>query len=145
MVVANLVNQEATGFEADENEVVLVLSTGETIPLSRAPKREIADRIFDQVLKLRLALHAATMDAKTNFANGWNSTTTSESKRSIGATLPDRTCRNGQASNHQPQPCPCQARTRARFSAHDPRTTSAIAIAAACTKHRNKIVFGVGQ
>jgi phosphopantothenoylcysteine decarboxylase / phosphopantothenate---cysteine ligase len=59
MVVANLVNQEATGFEADENEVVLVLSTGETIPLSRAPKREIADRIFDQVLKLRLAQHAA--------------------------------------------------------------------------------------
>jgi phosphopantothenoylcysteine decarboxylase/phosphopantothenate--cysteine ligase len=59
MIVANLVNQEATGFEADENEVVLVLSTGETIPLSRAPKREVADRIFDQVLKLRLALHAA--------------------------------------------------------------------------------------
>jgi phosphopantothenoylcysteine decarboxylase/phosphopantothenate--cysteine ligase len=59
MVVANLVNQEATGFESDENEVVLVLSTGETIPLSRAPKREIAGRIFDQVLKLRLALHAA--------------------------------------------------------------------------------------
>ncbi len=59
MVVANLVNQDATGFESDENEVVLVLSTGETIPLSRAPKREIADRIFDQVLKLRLALHAA--------------------------------------------------------------------------------------
>jgi len=59
MVVANLVNQEATGFESDENEVVLVLSTGETIPLSRAPKREIADRIFDQVLKLRLAVHAA--------------------------------------------------------------------------------------
>ncbi|MGA2216374.1 MAG: bifunctional phosphopantothenoylcysteine decarboxylase/phosphopantothenate--cysteine ligase CoaBC [Bryobacteraceae bacterium] len=59
MVVANLVNQEATGFESDENEVVLVLSTGETIPLSRAPKRKIADRIFDQVLKLRLALHAA--------------------------------------------------------------------------------------
>jgi phosphopantothenoylcysteine decarboxylase/phosphopantothenate--cysteine ligase len=59
MVVANLVNQEATGFEADENEVVLVLSTGETIPLSRAPKRVIADRIFDQVLKLRLATHAS--------------------------------------------------------------------------------------
>jgi phosphopantothenoylcysteine decarboxylase / phosphopantothenate---cysteine ligase len=59
MVVANLVNQEATGFESDENEVVLVLRTGETIPLSRAPKRQIADRIFDQVLKLRLAVHAA--------------------------------------------------------------------------------------
>ncbi len=59
MVVANLVNQENTGFEADENEVVLVLRTGESMPLARAPKREIADRIFDQVLKLRLALHAA--------------------------------------------------------------------------------------
>lgn len=59
MVVANLVNQEGTGFESDQNEVVLVLSTGETIPIARAPKREIADRIFDQVTKLRLALHAA--------------------------------------------------------------------------------------
>ena len=59
MVVANLVGQEGTGFESDENEVTLVLRTGETIPLARAPKREIAARIFDQVLKLRLALHAA--------------------------------------------------------------------------------------
>jgi phosphopantothenoylcysteine decarboxylase / phosphopantothenate---cysteine ligase len=58
MVVANLVNQEGTGFESDQNEVVLVLRTGETISLERAPKREIADRIFDQVLKLRRALHA---------------------------------------------------------------------------------------
>jgi hypothetical protein len=38
--------------------VVLALRTGESIPLPRAPKREIADRIFDEVLKLRLALHA---------------------------------------------------------------------------------------
>ena len=59
MVVANLVNQEGTGFESDQNEVVLVLRTGETIPIARAPKRQIADRIFDQVTKLRLALHAA--------------------------------------------------------------------------------------
>jgi phosphopantothenoylcysteine decarboxylase/phosphopantothenate--cysteine ligase len=59
MVVANLVNQEGTGFESDQNEVVLVLRTGETIPIARAPKREIADRIFDQVTKLRLSLHAA--------------------------------------------------------------------------------------
>src|SRR2546430_199153 len=59
MVVANLVGQDGTGFESDENEVVLVLRTGETIPLARAPKRDIASRIFDQVLKLRLSLHAA--------------------------------------------------------------------------------------
>ncbi len=59
MVVGNLVGGTDVGFESDENEVILVLRTGETIPLSRASKREIADRIFDQVLKLRLALHAA--------------------------------------------------------------------------------------
>jgi len=59
MVVANLVGQDGTGFESDENEAVLVLRTGETIALARAPKREIAGRIFDQVMKLRLALHAA--------------------------------------------------------------------------------------
>jgi len=58
MVVGNLVGPD-TGFESDENEVVLTLSTGPTITLQRAPKREIADRIFDEALKLRLALHAA--------------------------------------------------------------------------------------
>jgi len=59
MVVGNLVGSADLGFESDENEVVLVFRTGESITLPRAPKREIADRIFDQVLKLRLALHAA--------------------------------------------------------------------------------------
>ena len=59
MVVANLVGQDGTGFESDENEAVLVLRTGETIALDRAPKIEMADRIFDQVMKLRLAAHAA--------------------------------------------------------------------------------------
>jgi len=57
MVVANLVSQQDTGFESDENEVVLVLRTGETIPVRRAPKTEIAQRILDEMLKLRLALH----------------------------------------------------------------------------------------
>jgi phosphopantothenoylcysteine decarboxylase/phosphopantothenate--cysteine ligase len=59
MIVGNLVGGSETGFESDENEVVLALATGELISLPRAPKREIADRIFDEVLKLRLALHAA--------------------------------------------------------------------------------------
>ena len=59
MVVGNLVGGGDLGFESDENEVTLALSTGETIPVPRAPKREIADRIFDEVLKLRLALHAS--------------------------------------------------------------------------------------
>jgi phosphopantothenoylcysteine decarboxylase/phosphopantothenate--cysteine ligase len=58
MVVANLVGGAEGGFESDENEVTLVTRTGETIPLPRASKREIADRVFDQVLRLRLALLA---------------------------------------------------------------------------------------
>lgn len=60
MVVANLVGHEGTGFEAEENEVVLVTRTGATIPVERAAKREVADRIFDELLRLRLALHAAS-------------------------------------------------------------------------------------
>lgn len=59
MVVGNYVGGSETGFESDLNEVVLVLSTGETIPLERATKREIAGRIFDEALLLRLKLHAA--------------------------------------------------------------------------------------
>jgi phosphopantothenoylcysteine decarboxylase/phosphopantothenate--cysteine ligase len=59
MVVANLVNQEGAGFESDENEVTLVMRTGEVIPLPRGSKKSIAGQIFDHVLKLRLALHSA--------------------------------------------------------------------------------------
>ncbi len=58
MVVGNLVSTDGVGFESDVNEVVLALSTGEAIPLERAPKRRIADQILDHALKLRLALHA---------------------------------------------------------------------------------------
>jgi phosphopantothenoylcysteine decarboxylase / phosphopantothenate---cysteine ligase len=59
MVVANLVGGAETGFESDQNEVTLVMRTGEVLPLPRASKREIADRIFDEAVKLRLTLHAA--------------------------------------------------------------------------------------
>jgi phosphopantothenoylcysteine decarboxylase/phosphopantothenate--cysteine ligase len=59
MVVGNLVSNDGTGFESDYNEVLLVLSTGEAVPVKKARKREIADRIFDQALLLRLALHSA--------------------------------------------------------------------------------------
>jgi phosphopantothenoylcysteine decarboxylase/phosphopantothenate--cysteine ligase len=56
MVVANLVGQTDAGFESDSNEVLLALRTGEFIPLERASKREIADQILSQILKLRRAL-----------------------------------------------------------------------------------------
>ena len=59
MVVANLVAQPGIGFESDENEVVLVLTTGENIPVRRAAKTAIAERIFDEMMKLRLSLHTS--------------------------------------------------------------------------------------
>jgi phosphopantothenoylcysteine decarboxylase / phosphopantothenate---cysteine ligase len=59
MVVANLVSQEGSGFEADENEVVLLLRTGEIIPVQRAAKTAIAQRIFDEIIRLRLAIHSS--------------------------------------------------------------------------------------
>jgi phosphopantothenoylcysteine decarboxylase/phosphopantothenate--cysteine ligase len=59
MVVANIVAKDGTGFESDENEVVLVLRSGENVPISRAPKTVIAHRILDTIVKLRLALHAS--------------------------------------------------------------------------------------
>jgi len=57
MVVGNLVGGADSGFESDHNEVTLALSTGENIHLPRAGKREVADRIFDEAIRLRLALH----------------------------------------------------------------------------------------
>ncbi len=59
MVVGNLVGGEGVGFEADENEVVIVTRRGDAIPVARASKRMVADRILDESLKLRLALHGA--------------------------------------------------------------------------------------
>jgi len=53
MIVANLVGQSDSAFEADSNEVLLALPSGEFIPIERAPKREIADRILTQIRKLR--------------------------------------------------------------------------------------------
>ncbi len=59
MIVANLVSQDGIGFDSEDNEVLLVKRTGESIPVERAPKREIARRIFDEMHRLRLALHAS--------------------------------------------------------------------------------------
>jgi phosphopantothenoylcysteine decarboxylase / phosphopantothenate---cysteine ligase len=59
MVVGNLVGSSETGFESESNAVLLVTRTGEVLPVPKASKRDVADRIFDETLKLRLALHAA--------------------------------------------------------------------------------------
>jgi phosphopantothenoylcysteine decarboxylase/phosphopantothenate--cysteine ligase len=59
MIVANQVGLPDTGFETEMNAVTLVLRTGEAIELPRAPKRKIADQIFDEALKLRKVLKAS--------------------------------------------------------------------------------------
>ena len=61
MVVGNIVSRDDIGFGSEDNEVVLVLRTGETVPIPRASKREVADAILDQALRLRVALHRAAL------------------------------------------------------------------------------------
>jgi phosphopantothenoylcysteine decarboxylase / phosphopantothenate---cysteine ligase len=58
MIVANLVGGANSPFESEHNEVTLLLANGDTTALPRLSKREVADRIFDEALKLRLALHS---------------------------------------------------------------------------------------
>lgn len=58
MIVANLVGRAGTGFESDENEVLLLLRSGHSIPLERMSKRRVAEHILDEAVSLRRALHA---------------------------------------------------------------------------------------
>jgi len=53
LVVANLVGQDGTGFEGDENEVLLITREGQPQAIGRAAKAEIAQRILDAVVALR--------------------------------------------------------------------------------------------
>jgi phosphopantothenoylcysteine decarboxylase/phosphopantothenate--cysteine ligase len=59
MVVANLVSNEGTGFDGDYNEVTLITRSGESMPVAKATKASIAHRIFDEIVKLRLAQRSA--------------------------------------------------------------------------------------
>lgn len=59
MVVANLVNVEGVGFESDQNEVEIISSAGEIVHAGPANKKQIAEKILDQVSMLRLSLHGA--------------------------------------------------------------------------------------
>jgi phosphopantothenoylcysteine decarboxylase / phosphopantothenate---cysteine ligase len=59
MVVANYVNHEGVGFESDRNEVEIISRSGAIVHAGPAEKKEIADKILDQVAMLRLSLHAA--------------------------------------------------------------------------------------
>jgi len=58
MVVANLVGPNGTGFEGDENEVLLITRDREPVSVPKAAKKEIARHILDAVSQLRLSARA---------------------------------------------------------------------------------------
>jgi phosphopantothenoylcysteine decarboxylase/phosphopantothenate--cysteine ligase len=56
LIVANDVSRTDIGFDAAENEVVLLDRWGGTVALPRRPKAEVADLILDRVQELRRAV-----------------------------------------------------------------------------------------
>ena len=59
LVVVNDVGRPDTGFEAPDNEVVLLSRDGTAEPVSRRSKREVAERIWDAVKTVRSSLRSA--------------------------------------------------------------------------------------
>ena len=55
MLIANDVSQQGIGFDADENEVLLLDRWGGTRALPRMPKTDVADAILSHILALRAA------------------------------------------------------------------------------------------
>jgi phosphopantothenoylcysteine decarboxylase/phosphopantothenate--cysteine ligase len=48
-IAVNDVGRDDVGFDADDNEVVLLSAAGQRIEVSRRPKKEVADKIWDAV------------------------------------------------------------------------------------------------
>lgn len=59
IIVANDVTAEGAGFDYDTNVVTLFSADGRDLALPKMSKGEVAQRILDEVLRLRGALHAA--------------------------------------------------------------------------------------
>ena len=57
LIVANDVTAEGAGFDRDTNIVTLFSSDGRDLALPKLSKSEVAQRIFDEVLRLRAILH----------------------------------------------------------------------------------------
>lgn len=58
LIVANDVTAEDAGFDRDTNVVTLFSRDGRDLALPKLPKSEVAQRILDEVLRLRAVLHA---------------------------------------------------------------------------------------
>ena len=58
LIVANDVTAEGAGFDLDTNVVTLFARDGRDLPLPKMTKHEVADRILDEVVRLRTVLRA---------------------------------------------------------------------------------------
>jgi phosphopantothenoylcysteine decarboxylase/phosphopantothenate--cysteine ligase len=63
LIVANDVTAEGAGFDQDTNIVTLFSRDGRDLALPKLTKNEVAQRILDEVLRLRGVLHG-TAEAK---------------------------------------------------------------------------------
>jgi phosphopantothenoylcysteine decarboxylase/phosphopantothenate--cysteine ligase len=63
LVVVNDVGRPDTGFDAPDNEVIIVSGDGEPERVSRRSKREVAERIWDAVVRRRSAATRAAAPA----------------------------------------------------------------------------------
>jgi len=55
MVVANDITADGAGFNTDTNIATILTSSGSEIELPLMSKRELADKILDEILKFRNA------------------------------------------------------------------------------------------
>ena len=58
LIVANDVTAEGAGFDLDTNVVTLFARDGRDLPLPKMTKREVAERVLDEVARLRTTLRA---------------------------------------------------------------------------------------
>jgi len=58
LIVANDVTAEGAGFDSDTNVVTLFSRDGRDLALPKMPKSEVAQRVLDEVLRLRVVLHS---------------------------------------------------------------------------------------
>jgi phosphopantothenoylcysteine decarboxylase/phosphopantothenate--cysteine ligase len=63
LIVANDVTAEGAGFDHDTNIVTLFASDGRDLPLPRMTKSEVAQRILDEIVRLRSKSRAAQRSA----------------------------------------------------------------------------------
>jgi phosphopantothenoylcysteine decarboxylase/phosphopantothenate--cysteine ligase len=64
LIVANDVKAEGAGFDVDTNIVTLFARDGRDLPLARMSKRDAAQRILDEALRLRGVLQSKPAASK---------------------------------------------------------------------------------